>query len=72
MTRSNLNSFPELMSVEETAEYLAKGKNFVYSLIKSGEIPSIRLGKSIRVLREGLKSWLAVNVNNNADYNNAR
>jgi excisionase family DNA binding protein len=34
------------------------GKSWVYRRIKSGEIPSVKLGRSIKVKREDLEEYL--------------
>lgn len=53
-------SEPELLTVPEVAAVLRSGKNFAYSLIASGAIPSVRLsgGRVIRVRRSTLEAWL--------------
>jgi excisionase family DNA binding protein len=34
------------------------GKSWVYRRVKSGEIPSVKLGRSIKVKREDLEEYL--------------
>ena len=34
------------------------GKSWVYKRIRSGEIPSVRLGNNIKVRREALETYL--------------
>jgi excisionase family DNA binding protein len=46
------------LSVRETAEALGIGRNRAYDLIAAGVIPSVRLGRSIRVPIETLEAWL--------------
>lgn len=48
-----------LLRVSEVAKAIGSSKSTVYELIHAGAIPSIRLGKSIRVPVDGLKSKLA-------------
>jgi excisionase family DNA binding protein len=43
---------PKTQSVEEAAKELGIGRNQAYLAAKRGEIPSIRIGKRILVLRE--------------------
>jgi len=43
------------MTVEEAAEYLGIGRHAAYGAVRSGQIPSIRIGKSIRVPRQALR-----------------
>lgn len=47
-----------LMTVAEVAEQLRKGKNFVYAEIREGRLPSIRLGRAIRIKADSLSMWL--------------
>ena len=50
---------PTLLTVAEAAQLLRIGRNTCYELIRLGQIPSIRLGRLIRVPRFGLEAWLA-------------
>src|SRR5262245_22604122 len=45
-------------SVEEAAEILGIGRNTAYNSINSGEIPSVRIGRSIRVPKAALQELL--------------
>jgi excisionase family DNA binding protein len=49
---------PKLHSIEEVCRALGMGKSWTYRKIKSGEIPSIKLGRSIKVKREDLEEYL--------------
>ena len=51
---NNLNDVPELMTVTEAAKYLRIGRNTAYNLVDSGKLPSIRLGKQIRIYKDDL------------------
>jgi len=48
------------LTVDETAGVLGLGKNATYDAIKRGDIPSIRIGKCIRVPSAGLKAMLGI------------
>ncbi|MDA1195932.1 MAG: helix-turn-helix domain-containing protein [Planctomycetota bacterium] len=50
----------DLLTVPEAARLLRIGRNLAYELIARGEIPSVRLGRVIRVPRVSLERWLAV------------
>ena len=41
---SNLNDYPDYLTVEEAREILHLSKNSIYEAIKRGDIPSVRLG----------------------------
>lgn len=47
-----------LLRPVETAEVLGIGRSKVYALIASGEIPSIRIGASVRVPLDALRAWM--------------
>ena len=49
---------PELLSIPEVCHSLGMGKSWVYRRVKSGEIPSVKLGRSIKVKREDLEEYL--------------
>ena len=49
---------PELLSIEEVCQGLGMGKSWTYRRIKSGEIPSVKLGRAIKVKREDLEEYL--------------
>ena len=47
------------LSVQEAAEQIGISKPKVYELIRSGEIPSIHIGKKIVVPRQPFLDWLS-------------
>ncbi len=49
---------PQLLSIPEVCKALGMGKSWTYRRIKSGEIPSVKLGRSIKVKREDLEEYL--------------
>jgi excisionase family DNA binding protein len=49
---------PALLTIPEVAHYLGLGKSMIYGLINDGHIPSVHIGKSMRVPKEGLDRWL--------------
>lgn len=46
--------FPNVMTVAEVAAYLRIGRTTAYELIKNGKIPSVKIGRQIRVFRDDL------------------
>ena len=48
-----------LLRPAEVAEVLGIGRTRVYALIGTGDIPSIRIGGSVRVPVDSLKAWVA-------------
>src|ERR671939_1097692 len=48
----------DLLSLAEVCQELGMGKSWVYHRIKSGDIPSVKLGRNIKVTREDLDQYL--------------
>ena len=48
----------ELLSVQEVGERLGMGRSWVYQQVKSGQLPSIRLGGAVKVKREDLEDYI--------------
>ena len=48
----------ELLAIPEVCQALGMGKSWVYRKLKSGEIPSVKLGHNIKVKREELEQYL--------------
>jgi excisionase family DNA binding protein len=48
----------DLLSIPELCQELGMGKSWVYRRIRSGEIPSVKLGRSIKVKRRDLEEYL--------------
>ncbi|MGH3085690.1 MAG: helix-turn-helix domain-containing protein [Rubrobacteraceae bacterium] len=48
----------EYLKVPEVAEMLQIARSRAYELVGEGEIPSVRIGRSVRVSRRELEKWL--------------
>jgi excisionase family DNA binding protein len=48
----------EWLKVPEVAEVLRIARSRAYELVADGEIPSVRIGRSVRVSRRELERWL--------------
>jgi excisionase family DNA binding protein len=48
----------QLISISQLCQELGMGKSWVYRRLRSGEIPSVRLGRSIKVRRDELEEYL--------------
>jgi excisionase family DNA binding protein len=48
----------DLLSIPEVCQELGMGKGWVYKRIRTGEIPSVKLGHNIKVRREALEEYL--------------
>jgi len=51
-------SQPPLMNVSDVAHDLSCSRSFVYALIRSGDLPVVKLGRLTRVPRNGLDAFL--------------
>lgn len=54
---------PELLTVPEAARLLRISRNLAYELVARREIPSIRLGRVIRIPRPTLDEWIVGQAN---------
>jgi CRISPR-associated Cas5-like protein len=52
------SSFRPLMTVSDLAHYLAVSKSMIYKLVDEGEVPHIKIGKSVRFKREDIETWI--------------
>ena len=57
LNRSEVRN-PELLSIAQTCQYLGMGKSWVYRRIHNQEIPSVRLGRTIKIKRSDLEQYL--------------
>ena len=55
-----------LLRAEEVAKRLAIGKATAYMLMASGELPTVRIGKSVRVSDSALNAWIEKRIQTGA------
>jgi excisionase family DNA binding protein len=48
----------QLLSIAQLCQELGMGKSWLYRRLRSGEIPSVRLGRTIKVRRDELEEYL--------------
>jgi excisionase family DNA binding protein len=48
----------DVLTVEQAAELLRVGRNQMYEAIGRGEVPHVRIGRTIRLSRRALEEWL--------------
>lgn len=58
----SLDGLPDVLAVPDVARVLRIGRNQAYELVRSRTIPSVRIGRSIRVPRTALERFLAAEV----------
>lgn len=49
----------QLWTAQEAAEFLRMSKSWVYQAAARGELPSVRVGRSLRFESAGLLLWVA-------------
>lgn len=49
MEYKNYDELALFISVEQLSKVLGVGRNSAYNLVRSGQIPSVRVGKQIRI-----------------------
>lgn len=54
----HITGYPMMLTVKEVGEILRTGRNTTYDLINSGEIPSIKIGRQIRIYSKNLLLYL--------------
>ena len=58
-----------LLRIEEAADRLSLGRSKTYALVQQGEIPSIRIGRSVRVPALELDRWIRARTRASVDLN---
>ncbi len=53
-----INDYPDFLTVEQTREILGLGKNTMYEALKRGDIPSVRIGRLIRISKKVLEETM--------------
>jgi excisionase family DNA binding protein len=48
----------QLLSIPQLCQELGMGKSWIYRRLRSGEIPSVRLGRTIKVRRDEIEQYL--------------
>ena len=59
---SNASLESRLLTPREVAEYLSLGRSTVYLLIQKGDLPSIRINRSVRVNPRDLIDFIEQNT----------
>lgn len=51
---------PVVLTAAEAMDILGVGKNTMYRLLKTGELPAVRIGRAWRINLENLQAFLAL------------
>jgi excisionase family DNA binding protein len=60
----NKINIPHLLKGKDIAEILNISRSFAYYIMQSGEIPTVRLGHSVRVRPQDLTDYIEKRLNN--------
>lgn len=63
MYQSVLRGYPEILTVDEMSKALGISTKTGYKLIKEGKIKSMKVGRSYRIAKVNLLSYLKVTAN---------
>lgn len=55
------NLLPDVMTIEETAQYLRIARSSLYKLAQEGKIPCQKVGRHWRFRKESIDRWLDAN-----------
>jgi len=53
-----LEELPDVLQVEDVMGFLQIGRNTIYQMLRSGQLPSIRIGRQYRIPKKILLSYL--------------
>ncbi len=56
-----------LLRAEQVARALGLGRSKTYELMAAGQLPVVRIGRSVRVPREALEEWVRQQTVTDAD-----
>lgn len=55
-----INDYPDVLVPEEVMTILGVGRNKIYKLLQSGELQSLKIGKSYRIPKSYLLDYIGV------------
>jgi len=59
--------FSKLLTAKQVEEILNIGRSTTYQLIQSGELPSVRIGRAVRVRIKDLERFISKNLTGSDD-----
>ena len=57
--KPHFKDYPDVLTVQEAAELLSVCKNTIYKLVKEQELPSRRIGTTIRIRKKDVLAYIA-------------
>lgn len=49
---------PQLLTIKDVQELTKLGRTTIYEVMRRGELPYIRIGRSVRIRHDALDNWL--------------
>lgn len=49
---------PDILTIQEVAEYLKVSRNTIYTWVNTGELPSFKTGNTRRIRKQALLEWI--------------
>jgi excisionase family DNA binding protein len=68
LKRGRFEDLPLTLTVEEASAVLRTGRSATYEAVRTGKIPSVRIGRKIRIPRAGLARLLGESVSKDASH----
>ncbi len=59
---------PLLLRTDDVARALGLGRSTVFALMAAGELPVVRIGRSVRVPRAALERWIDERTDHDANH----
>jgi excisionase family DNA binding protein len=53
-----LPSEDPILTIPEVAQYLKMSRSKIYNLVARNEIPYLKVGRNVRILRKDLQKWV--------------
>jgi excisionase family DNA binding protein len=57
-----------LLTIKETAVYLKVHFHTVYDLVRTKELPALKIGRAYRIPKEKLDEWISDQMKDNSNY----
>ena len=54
----SIDELPLFLTVAEASQVLRIGRNIVYELVRCGQLPSVKLGRQIRISKKALLDFM--------------
>lgn len=53
------NQYKDVVTVRELAEMLGVGRNTAYELVRCGAVPSVKVGRQIRISKQSVIDYIS-------------